>query len=342
MDRQYRPVRFLINAHLLRQMDEVLSSGLGGFASRDELVEEALNSYLVELQDMRSEGPGPAVQLRPHDRTGPLDTVSAAAREHTGTGLSFIRASVPGFGDLGEAVHINQEPMLGLHNRDWPSIWALSRLGLKALREPVGFRAFLEEVTEEAWALAEELGLRLGGKAKAATQMLPTNRLKKQSADAGFQNFAVASISNKPGSGGLHRAAGPLPVWGAVAFWNVGADTRISVSPHGWELLGIVDGLSPEPPHPQKVAEKFFGYLRHRSPSDWWGFETVLREVAHAPSRDALLARMEGARDWSPSIAASALQGYIARCREWGLVEPKLISGCYRLTDFGKETLKHV
>lgn len=344
MELNYRPVRVLMDSKLLRRLDDVLASGVGGFESRDELVGEAVNSYLLELQEVvlkrqqpaSSYGVGEGVGLH-----GVRDSLPAGGGPHAAS-LSAIPFPGRGFVGAGAPVNVEPGPMLGLHSRDWPSFWALGRLGVKAAEGPVSFRAFLEEVTDEAWSLVEELRAQLGDNAKAATQMLPTNVLKKQSADAGFQNFAVATVSNKRGSDGLHRAAGPLATWGAVAFSDIGAGTGIAVSAQGWDLLEVVHGLSPEAPHSQSVARQFFHYLQAHAPLDWWGFKTILREVADSPARNALLARMESARDWRSSVAGSVTQGYIARSREWGLVEPKLMSGCYRLTDFGKEVLENV
>ena len=44
-----------------------------------------------------------------------------------------------------------------------------------------------------------------------------------------------------------------------------------------------------------------------------------------------------GERDWSESVASSASQGYVARAREWGLVETKLVEGRYALTPLRRE-----
>lgn len=341
MEHSHRPIRLLLNAQLIRRVDEVISSGVGGFASREELLEEALNSYLLELRDI-GDLPQPSVKPLPAARAQPHEPNHGRAQDLEGEVLAGISSPGRGFAAKGEEIFLEEVPMLGLHNRDWPSFWVLSRLAKVAIQGPVSFLAFLEAVTEEAWKLAESLQKELGANAKAATQMLPTNVLKKQAADAGFQNFAVGSLSNKPFRNGLHKAAGPLPAWGAIAFFRGDGEFQVSLTDQGWELLRIVDGLGPEQPHNQRVAKDFFRYLRANSPSDWWGFKIVLREVSKTPTREALLVSMGAARDWSASIASSATQGYIARSREWGLVEPKLVGGTYQLTKFGKETLHNV
>lgn len=337
MEQAHRPIRLLLNAQLVRRTDEVIASGVGGFTTREELVEEALNSYLLELQDV-------GLLSASGDTPVGVRKGSNLPSRRPGMGRAPTKISPPprGFASNGDEIIVEDIPLLGLHNRDWPSLWALSRLAHVASTGPVSFPSYLESVTEEAWQLAASLMDELGAHSKAATQMLPTNILKKQAADAGFQNFAIGSLSNKPLGHGLHKAAGPLPAWRTISFARGKGEFQVALTRQGWELLEIVEGLDPEQPHNQRVAKAFFGYLQDNSPADWWGFKTVLREIAQMPTRYALLLSMKTARDWTPSIASSATQGYIARSREWGLVEPKLVGGTYRLTEFGKEILHNV
>lgn len=328
----------VLSAEIIRSIDDMVTSGVGGFRSRDELVEEALRSYLLELGEVAAIA-AQSSETEPKRIFGSAmtPTISQAS---TST-LAVIAAPSQGFRSDGDDIVLEDAPLLGLHNRDWPSFWALGRLAFLARDNWVELRSYLDGVTEEAWQLAAELKLTADA-GKTATQMLPTNPEKKQSSDTGFQNFAVLSVSNKPSRTGLHKVSGPLAVWRAVAFSDIGTNTKIAITAVGWDLLNIVEGLSPKHPHNEGTAKRFFDFLKSNSPSDWWGFETVLREVSHAPARDALLAKMEPARDWSYSIAASTTQGYIARSREWGLVEPKLINGTYKLTDFGRDILQNV
>lgn len=340
MEQSHRPIRLLLNAQLIRRVDEAVASGAGGFTSREEFVEEALNSYLLELQDV--EHLPSDLSRNKHIAVAPTEPMHRLMSVRTSKIPTTVSSPSPGFAAEGDEIFLEEVPMLGLHNRDWPSLWALSRLAHASAKGPVPFPAFLSTVTEEAWQLVTSLQEKFGADAKAATQMLPTNIFKKQAADAGFQNFAIGSLSNKPFQHGLHKAAGPLPAWRAIAFFRSKREFQVSLTGQGWKLLKIVEGLGPEQPHDRRVAEAFFGYLRTYAPSDWWGFQIVLSEVSNVPTRDALLAAMGAARDWSPSVASSAAQGYIARCREWGLVEPKLIGGTYQLTKFGKDTLHSV
>ena len=82
-------------------------------------------------------------------------------------------------------------------------------------------------------------------------------------------------------------------------------------------------------------------YLAEHAPGDRWGFD-------HLARRRRGWARPRGAREsfpkthpeWSPATASSVAQGYVARAREWGLVEPRLIEGRYWLTDIGRQ-LRH-
>lgn len=342
MEHSHRPVRLLLHAQLIRRIDEAIASGVGGFSTREELIEEAANSYLLELRDMDHLPLEPPVMVTVPTADALRGGRNPQGQNRDGIVPTLISSPSRRFTAEGDEVLLEDVPMLGLHNRDWPSLWALSRLAHASATRPVSFSTFLDRVTAEAWQLATRLQENLGTHAKAATQMLPTNVLKRQAADAGFQNFAVGSLSNGPLRQGLHKASGPLPAWRAIAFLREDGEFQVALTQQGWELLGIVDGLGPTQPHNHQVAKSFFNYLQTNSPGDWWGFKMVLLEVLQMPTRDALLTSMREARDWSPSIAASATQGYIARCREWGLVEPKLLSGTYQLTEFGKETLHNV
>jgi hypothetical protein len=46
--------------------------------------------------------------------------------------------------------------------------------------------------------------------------------------------------------------------------------------------------------------------------------------------------------DWSKSVASTNAQGYVARGREWGLIESRQVQGRYALTPFGEEQLGHM
>jgi hypothetical protein len=41
-------------------------------------------------------------------------------------------------------------------------------------------------------------------------------------------------------------------------------------------------------------------------------------------------------------MVSSLVQGYVARGREWGLIEPKQVDGRYWLTDFGRQQLEEI
>ena len=70
------------------------------------------------------------------------------------------------------------EPLLGLHNRDWPSFWALSVLADETRDGPISLRTYLLEATSRAWKVADQLS-EFG---RRATALLPSNREKRQSA----------------------------------------------------------------------------------------------------------------------------------------------------------------
>ena len=231
---------------------------------------------------------------------------------------------------------LRDEPLLGLHNRDWPSLWALTQLASVATDGPVPLRDLLEDVTRRAWLLAEELSKSHLNSSEKLTALLPTNREKPQSAEDAFKVFAIASIASKPNPDGHYTVAGPLPAWRAIALTSDGGGGfLIGITETGWDLAELVVSVGPGTPHARDVAERFLNFLRVHAAGDWWGFATLFRTVRTQPTRPEYVEAFRSARQWKESVAISAAQGYLARGREWGLVQPKMLDGRYALTPFG-------
>ena len=95
---------------------------------------------------------------------------------------------------FGLAVEIDDGPMFGLHNRDWPSIWAASRLCELTLTGPIELDRFLEVVTTGAWSLVDEIQRLARSSSRRYTALLPTNRDKPDAAAEGFRSFAIGGL----------------------------------------------------------------------------------------------------------------------------------------------------
>ena len=62
----------------------------------------------------------------------------------------------------------------------------------------------------------------------------------------------------------------------------------------------------------------------------------VLALVEKEPSRAELIPQVAKLDGVDPKLGDVYSQAYVARAREWGLIEPKLLGGRYLLTDRGR------
>jgi hypothetical protein len=346
--RDQRVVKLLLPLPLVRQMDRVLLDGVGGFTTRNELVREALESYMLDL----SHEPAPAEPTPIRTRKTRLEPVTTALDVHTALSkpvaervpVSVADTALPVVSRDGSTVEGESrpeaEPLFGLHNRDYPSLWAAGRLAAYVDEGSISFAEFADRVTSEAWQFAASLGELEEQMGRKLTALFPTNAAKPDAASAGFRSFAIGSVS---GNGSGLRSSGPLFLWRVADAERDGETIRIGLRREGRELLSSLSGLTVEPPHPPHAARLFLSHLRHYAGPDHWGFEHVLKTVAKRPTRIELVEAFQAARsDWRESVAATNAQGYVARGREWGLIAPKVVDGRYELTDFGVEILEGV
>jgi hypothetical protein len=333
-------------------MDEALIAGRGGLETREQFLQEAAEGLLAELTYPEAP-PEPvaakAAQLT--DAGGSSGTTSLAetlksvpAWEQDELRLADLAGSALGpippgatFAD-GVARPVG-EPLLGLHNRDFPSLWAAWRLARYSQDEPITVAEFWRRVTAAAWFYGEQLtnfepstgNLRL-------TPIFPTNPSKHEAAEQGFQVFALGEISRRPPENGEIPVGGPLFDWGVCQLERRDGKLLIGLTPAARRLLDRLAGISLELPHQQTHAEAFLGHLYVNAEGERWGFERTLSIVAEEPSREELVATIaEEKVDWTAATGSSIAQGYVARAREWGLLEPRLQKGRYRLTRFGEE-----
>jgi hypothetical protein len=324
-------------------MDHLLLDGIGGFTTRNEFVREAIDSYMLEL----THEPAPVEpaevrrrRLRPVT-DGPTDVAQVDAPEKPSLSIADTALSTlpPEGPTIDGEVQVVAEPLFGMHNRDYPSLWAARRLAAYLEEaQTITFEEFAERATEEAWTYAadlQSLELELGTK---LTALFPTNVDKRTTASGAFRTFAIGSVS--PDSTRL-LTDGPLFLWRIIGVEPRGGAIVVGLRREGRDLLASLSGLTVAPPHLTEMARPFLAHLREHAPADYWGFEHVLQVVAERPTRAELVDAFRQARpDWRESVAATNTQGYVARAREWGLLAPKVVEGRYELTDFGLEVLR--
>ncbi len=341
-----RVVRVLLPLDLIRRMDELVGTGNKGYQTRQELMREALEAYILDLSYEPAPAEPPprqsAVPERRSSRTPstperPLPQRKAVTVDKWPTELSWtvLRAPEHGFVMQNESMGVADEPFFGLHNRDYPSLWAAHYLASMTVEGPAEVERFRTAVTKEAWAYAERLALieeKLGEK---LTALFPKNRAKPQSSEGAFLTFAIGDFAT--GAEGI-KASGPLFAWRLAQLEERDGGLFIGLTGLGYELLEALEGLSLALPHAPEHARRFFDHLRKWAPRDWSGFVRVIEEVGREISRVELVKAFgEWRPDWTPNEWATNAAGYLARAREWGLVEPKQVEGRYVLTAFGRD-----
>jgi hypothetical protein len=330
-------------------MDRLLVDGFGGFTTRNEFAREAIESYILEL----THEPAPAEPAERRRRSvgtpAATPTVIGQSEPELFEGEKHAAQPVPSLTLARTAVQpipndvavirgestVIEEPLFGMHNRDYPSLWAARRLVDYAADGPLIFSEFTERATDEAWDFAEDLKPLEAELGQKLTALFPKNFEKRQTASSAFQTFAIGSVA--AATEHLH-AEGPLFLWRIIDAERRNGSVVVGLTTTGRDLLGRLAGLTVAPPHAPEQARIFLAHLREHAPADWWGFELALRIVAEQPTRLDLVEGFRAARsDWRESVAATNAQGYVARAREWGLIAPKVIDGRYELTELGAE-----
>src|SRR5882724_1284224 len=228
---KYRPSKILFKIDILREVDRAVQEELGGYANRHELVNDLVEQGLIELRYPEGEAPvTPKARSEAESKTagsanggGDAAAVEVPAKtmpEPLGD-ISETRITAPakvGTVVENELAAPDRWPLFGMHNRDAPTAWALTRLASESFDEPIPLDVFYEKVTQEAWTLAAQLeGLEIKGTPKLAV-MLPRNPDKPQSAADGFRAFALGAVARKPNAEGKLPASGPFFLWGAVGL----------------------------------------------------------------------------------------------------------------------------
>jgi hypothetical protein len=222
-----------------------------------------------------------------------------------------------------------------MHNRDYPSLWAARRLADYLEAGSLSFDEFVERATTEAWAFANAIKPIERGLGQKLTALFPTNAEKRQTASSAFRSFGIGSLTR---NGERVYGEGPLFLWRVIDVARRGGSDSVGLTEAGRKLLDRLAGLTILPPHGPEDARVFLAHLREHAPADWWGFEQTLLTVAERPTRAELIEGFRAAQPgWRESVAATNVQGYVARAREWGLIAPKVVDARYELTELGVE-----
>jgi hypothetical protein len=345
-----RIVKIPMPVELIAKMDEALASSRGGFQTREQFFREATEGLLADISYEESpDGSGgtgvtQAQPARPEPAAGieqTIELVPAWEREE----LQLVDLAGSGLGPPHPGVDLSvgvadpeQEPLLGLHNRDYPSLWAAGRLARYTTEDVIPFEDFRRRATLAAWYYGAQLSSIANDGGPRLTALFPTNPRKPESAERAFENFAIGSVPRRLSVTGPVKAMGPLFVWRLCQLQRKGDKLVVAMTPAGRNLLEKLVGISLRLPHDPEMSARFLQHVFDHSPGDRWGFEQVLEVVKEEPDRGEVVAAFAGARpEWTAATASSVAQGYVARAREWGLLEPRLQNGRYRLTLLGEK-----
>jgi len=318
-----RLVRVLLPATLVDRLDIAIDEGLGGFVERDQLIREATASYLMELESggQPKSSAGPRALL-------PLEDFTLLGRPASPQPLDAGLARVP------------EQALSGLHNRDYPSLWSVHQLAELCAAQPEGLIRYdhaVKKIVRLGWEMGEQIGDRKSPDGSKLNALFPTNKAKPQSAESAFRDFGLGKISDR---GTVVVATGPWFTWRMAQVIVRDNTFYIGVTSAGLELLGALKGLTLNLPHQEELARTFFTYLSRASTPDWRALMEILRLASTKPTRADLIQTFLRAKPhWSPAQASTNVSGYVARCREWGLLQPKLSGGRYGLTELGTTLL---
>ena len=347
-DLRQRVMRIPLPVPLIREMDAVIINGVGGYSTRAEFIVEAIRERILELtiEGVEDAGPPPGLQvvgsvaLKPADATATLQSPSDSGPPAT---MQTTELTPPEAGFRISATDDLSRPegkaLFGLHNRDYPALWALNRLAATANEEPIPVADYYAGVLEEAWAFGGLLLTIEKQTGRKCTALFPTNPVKRQSAEAGFRMFAIGDY--RTDANNTITTSGPLFEWRAVGLSGSVDEPRISPTAAGWQLLAALSGLSVEEPHAPSSATAFLAHLQEHAPADKRGFTEIMRAIGRDGATRQSVLDSAGTQwpEWNENEVSTNAAGYIARAREWGLIEPKQSKSRYHLTPLGLEHL---
>lgn len=340
--RNSRLVKILLPVDVVRDMDKRILASEGAYQDRNEFVAEAIRDRLAEDAAFSGDAQEATRSGRPKKPSAAQIAAAVAgyvAPDDAPVGEPTARPFVAPAGGLVTLGDWNRaetctvpgqrsdQVSFGLHNRDFPTLWALNRLATMTGREAVTWEQFLGVVREEGAGVGERLRLHDLDRANSIAVGIgfPKPGAKR---DASIERFINAML------GSVRRADGPLFDLALVGFAD-GDRTMVAPTEAGLAAMGdmVGSGLSTSLPQPPAAFERWWAHLGEWAPAERGAWLKVLRVVAEAPTRDALIAQFP---EWRGHTATTNTVGFIGRSREWGLLQPELDDGRYQLTDLGQ------
>ena len=195
----------------------------------------------------------------------------------------------------------DEEALFGLHNRDYPSLWALQLLARSTIDGPVLWSEFTSGIERTGREMGRALKLidqlKLPGSnsrpgLKYATAFPVTEkalshrsgqwiRTEDDRARVRLTAYVKNTVARIQGNGRYRpfEARGPLPRWSAIAFEHTGEDFLVGVTSEGLDLLRKMSGISLELPHDPFFTYAFMDFLRDHGRGDYEGFRQVLGSI---------------------------------------------------------------
>jgi hypothetical protein len=333
-------MRVPIPVSLIREMDAAIISGQGGYTTRAEFIVDAIQERVLELAfETEDAGPPPelATALLPEQAQPMAETSLSTAKDAEFASTALPAPSGGNVVERSDYAPPENAVLFGLHNRDYPSLWALSKLATWTGETPISLEEYYTRICEEAWQFGDVLSAIERRAGRKLTALFPTNREKRKSAETAFRSFAIGGLRQ---TGGSSSTTGPLFEWQVAALTpNDDGKPLIGTTALGRTLLTSVSGMTVHEPHPVSSARAFLAHLSRHAQADWAGLAETLRAIGQDGStRPQVLHHLSNA--W-PELSESAIStnatGYLARAREWGLAEPKQTNSLYHLTPLGLE-----
>jgi Arc/MetJ-type ribon-helix-helix transcriptional regulator len=314
-----RLVKVLLPPNLVEAMDDLIAAS-GAYRDRSQFIADAIDGHLSELRAQEFGRLAPELNTKTassrKDRRVPGVASEAPWPRH-----DTIGPVVEGIPTLDPVPALQTDPTWGMHNRDFPTLWALSRLADATLDagKPVAFRDWLRGVVAAAWEMARRLP-----NERFDTSGFPTNPSKREASEGRFLKFFVGE---EPG-------AGPLFDLGLA---GADAEGGVAPTPAGLTLLQALEGFGCERER-EVLGTWTAAYLRHlaqHAPADFKFMSEIVRHIQNGQDGRTALLKMvtEAYPRWSRSVVDTNVAGFVARAREWGLLLPRQRKGKYVLGD---------
>ena len=314
-----RIVKVQLPGHLVSAMDGFIN-GSADYSGRDEVLADALAAFLSEAGVSAPEQMTlPMIaSITPKTMPGSLRGVEPLEAVIAATTLE-IHAAPEGTSIIETVEGLPREQFTwGLHNRDFPTVWAAFHLGAATAAEggPVPFLEWQTRLARTAW----QISLGLQGDSTFDLSGFPINAQKATKAEARFLSFFVGA------------ADGTGPIFD-LALAGIDTAGCCALTAPGVQVLRALEGWDNRVDVPQTAARcgAWLMHLAQWAPADIDMFITVIDAIGkgRANREDVLLDIAEHYQEWSESQVSTNTAAAVARLRELGLLERRQREGRY-------------